>query len=171
MSLILRHDPAKAGLTLDENGWVSVDDLLQGLSRAGKSVTRAELDYVVETNDKKRFAYSEDGTKIRASQGHSVDVDLAIKPQAPPAILYHGTATRFLDSILSQGLTKQSRQHVHLSADLDTASKVGKRHGKLAILKVDAKGMTAQGENFYLSQNGVWLTEKVPAGFLSLSEE
>ncbi|WP_309399665.1 RNA 2'-phosphotransferase [Cerasicoccus maritimus] len=170
LSLILRHDPGKIGLTLDAQGWTDVDVLLELLSQHGKHISRERLQAIVENNDKQRFALSEDGLRIRANQGHSIDVDLALVPSAPPDVLYHGTATRFEASIREQGLVKQSRQHVHLSADVDTATKVGVRHGKPYILRVDTVAMARDGHLFYLSKNDVWLTDSVPARYLEFPD-
>ncbi len=167
LSLILRHDPGSIGVVLDDEGWVAIDTLLERMAAQGRPVTRAQMDEVVRTNDKQRFAYNEAGTHVRASQGHSIKIDLELQPVEPPAVLYHGTATRFLPSIMQEGLTSQSRQHVHLSPDTQTAAKVGVRHGKLAILEVDSEGMAAAGHRFYRSANGVWLTDSVPVAFLS----
>ena len=166
LSLVLRHEPEKAGLTLDPNGWVGVDEMLAGAARAGVRISPEVLRTVVETNDKKRFAFSEDGLRIRASQGHSVEVDLDLAPVVPPEVLYHGTATRFLDSIRAQGLLRQERRHVHLSGDEATAVKVGSRHGKPVVLRVRAGAMHSDGHLFFLSANGVWLTETVPPAYL-----
>lgn len=168
LSLILRHEPGKIGLTLDEAGWADVDELLAKLSKHGKAISRQQLEQVVAENDKQRFRFNEDGTRIRANQGHSIAVDLALTPQVPPDILYHGTATRFLDAIRREGLTRQSRQQVHLTADQATARKVGQRHGKAVILTVDAAAMAHAGHLFYQSDNGVWLTDHVPVAYLTL---
>jgi len=170
LSLVLRHKPEKAGLTLDDSGWCSVDDLLQGCAAGGYRISREELDAVVSENDKKRFQFSDDGKRIRASQGHSIEVDLQYAPKQPPAILYHGTATRFVDSIKKLGLIKGSRQQVHLSADLDTAFKVGKRHGKPVVIKIDAGEMHQSGIPFYLTPNGVWLVDAVPPQYLHFDD-
>ncbi len=167
LSLILRHQPERIGIDLDKNGWVEIDTLLTALSKSQHSLTRTELESLVESNDKKRFTI--DGNRIRANQGHSLSVELDLKPQQPPAILFHGTATKYLDSILKQGLLKRKRQHVHLSSELITAEKVGKRHGKLVILNVDASKMANDSIPFYLSANGVWLVDHVPAHYLSLA--
>ena len=167
MSLVLRHDPARFGVELDSGGWTRVDHLLAAASRAGVPLDAATLRLVVAENDKKRFALSDDGVLIRASQGHSVAVDLALQPVEPPAVLFHGTATRFLDSIRREGLVPGSRQHVHLSADEATATTVGARHGHPPVLRVDAARMQAAGHRFFLSANGVWLTEAVPAEYLT----
>jgi putative RNA 2'-phosphotransferase len=166
LSLVLRHQPHTAGITLDEAGWTSVDELLIGLAHAGKPVTRAELDHVVITNAKKRFEFNTDDTMIRASQGHSVEVDLHYKPQIPPTELYHGTASRFLDGIRSQGLLKQERHHVHLSAEKATALNVGSRHGTPVLLTIQAERMHHAKIPFFLSTNGVWLAKSVPAEFI-----
>ncbi|MDD5393649.1 MAG: RNA 2'-phosphotransferase [Thiothrix sp.] len=167
LSLILRHEPDKIGLTLDEAGWASVPELLAQLAAHGRGMSMEELEHVVTTNDKQRFSFNEDKIRIRANQGHSLKtLDLGLQPIEPPEILYHGTAERFLDSILQTGLEKRSRQHVHLSADEETAYKVGIRHGKPIILKVAAGQMQRDGFNFYRSDNGVWLTDHVPTLYL-----
>ena len=170
LSLILRHKPEKAGLSLDDSGWCSVDELLRGCAAGGYRISREELDIVVAENDKKRFEFSDDGARIRASQGHSIEVDLKYMPKQPPAELYHGTAIRFLDSIKKLGLIKGSRQQVHLSSDLETAFKVGARHGKPLVIRVDAKGMHTSGIPFYLTPNGVWLVDAVPPEYLSFDD-
>lgn len=166
LSLILRHEPGKIGLALGEGGWVDVEELLAKLAAAGKRIDRARLEHLVATSDKKRFTLSEDGSRIRAAQGHSVEVDLALSPAIPPETLYHGTADRFLISIRATGLTKQSRQHVHLSADAETATRVGQRHGRVAVLTVSSGEMHRAGHAFWRADNGVWLTEAVPPHFL-----
>lgn len=166
LSLVLRHQPKVIGIELDENGWTNVQQLIQKMNNYGKTINLKTLKEVVENNDKKRFAFDERGTRIRANQGHSIQIDLGYTAQEPPEILYHGTATRFLTSIYQTGLQKRNRHHVHLSADLDTASKVGKRHGKLVILEVIAKQMRQAGHEFFISENGVWLTDHVPVQYL-----
>lgn len=170
LSLVLRHQPDAIGLTLDENGWADVEELIRLANQSGRCLTRPLVDVAVADSDKKRFALSEDGRRIRASQGHSIDVDLALSPADPPHRLYHGTATRFLDSIRASGLHSASRQHVHLSADIPTATKVGQRHGKPVVLVVRAGEMAAAGHTFYLSVNGVWLTDRVPVEFLEFPD-
>ena len=165
-SLILRHQPETIGISLDENGWVDVDELLSKAAQHGKSISRSLLERVVRENDKQRFALSEDGLRIRANQGHSVQVDLELKPQTPPAELFHGTVPRFLDSIREQGLVAGARQHVHLSVDRETATKVGTRRGKPVILVIDAQQMHEDGHKFYLSENKVWLADEVPANYI-----
>jgi putative RNA 2'-phosphotransferase len=168
LSLVLRHKPEEIGLTLDEGGWALVDELLTKAARAGRSISRQQLEAVVAQNNKQRFRFSDDGARIRANQGHSIAVELGLEPQAPPAILYHGTATRFLDSIRQQGLIKGKRQHVHLSADVATAQLVGQRHGSPIVLTVDAAAMATAGYPFYRAENGVWLTDQVPVTFLAI---
>lgn len=167
LSLVLRHKPEVIGLTLDGNGWANVDELIRLANDHGTRLTRPLLERVVAENDKKRFSLSEDGQQIRASQGHSIDVDLALPPAVPPDLLYHGTAVRFVDSIRATGLHSGSRQHVHLSLDVTTATKVGQRHGKPIVLTVRAGEMAAAGHTFFLSANGVWLTDHVPLQFIS----
>ncbi|RFZ85750.1 RNA 2'-phosphotransferase [Mucilaginibacter terrenus] len=168
LSLVLRHNPKLIVIQLDAAGWVRVDELLEKMAAHGKPLTRAVLDHVVATNTKKRFAFDEHGEKVRASQGHSVEVELGLQPQTPPATLYHGTGSQSVESILATGLEKRNRQRVHLSADTETATKVGQRHGKPVIFEVAALDMYAQGHKFYLSENGVWLTDVVPPVFLKL---
>ncbi len=164
LSLVLRHQPEAIGLSLDHAGWASIDQLV------AKSDGRLSIDVILEAvaqNDKKRFAISDDGRFIRANQGHSVNVDLGFEPVEPPTVLFHGTADRFLESILEQGLTAQSRQHVHLSPGRKTAVSVGQRHGRPVVLTVASGDMQAAGYAFYLSRNGVWLTDAVPPEYLS----
>ena len=161
LSLILRHRPELAGLKLGPGGWVEIDDVLAGVFAMNKRMTRDQLIEVVETNDKRRFTLSEDGKKIRAAQGHTVDVDLGLTPIEPPRVLYHGTATRFQNAIEREGLKPMKRDHVHLSADLDTAVKVGRRHGKVVILEVRSGAMHRDGQEFFQADNGVWLTGPV----------
>lgn len=170
LSYVLRHQPASIGLTLDDQGWVSVTELLRQANAHGKQFTHADLLQVVAENDKQRFRLSDDGLMIRASQGHSLKVDLALTAQQPPEVLYHGTATRFLNAILVEGLKAKSRQQVHLSADKKTAFKVAMRHGKPVILQVATMAMHAQGFKFFLSDNGVWLIDYVPVEFLSVED-
>jgi putative RNA 2'-phosphotransferase len=171
LSLILRHNPAKASLTLDESGWVSIEELLGGLNGIKQPMSRELLEEIVQNNDKKRFTISEDGLRIRAAQGHSVKVNLDLESVVPPNELYHGTATRFLDEILSKGLKPMSRRHVHLSADVLTATKVGQRHGKVVILKIDALGLHASGQKFYQADNGVWLSGPIAPEWFELNNK
>jgi putative RNA 2'-phosphotransferase len=166
LSLVLRHKPEEIGLTLDSQGWADVGDLIERANRRGVPLTRELVEQVVATNDKKRFALSADGAKVRASQGHSVEVDLGLEPRQPPEVLFHGTATRFLPGITAKGLLPSGRQHVHLSPDEATAVTVGRRHGKPVVLRVRCGEMHRAGFLFYLSDNGVWLTERVPVAFL-----
>lgn len=162
LSFVLRHRPDTIGLTLGEGGWVEVDTLLARLTASGLPVARDALERVVRNSDKQRFALSADGVRIRANQGHSVGIDLQLSPSTPPARLYHGTARRFLDAILREGLRAGQRHHVHLSTDRDTAIRVGARHGAPVVLTVDAAAMHASGHVFFVSENGVWLTAHVP---------
>lgn len=166
LSLVLRHEPTKIGITLDSAGWVGVDELIAACNKHGKRITTEQLDFVVENNDKKRFAFNEDKTRIRANQGHSVEVELEYQPTTPPPILYHGTASRFLNSINEQGLVKGNRHHVHLSENIKTARAVGERHGKAVILVVHSEQMQQDGYQFFLSANGVWLTDHVPMKYI-----
>ncbi|MCE5279455.1 MAG: RNA 2'-phosphotransferase [Planctomycetaceae bacterium] len=166
LSLVLRHQPQAAGLTLDHAGWVDVAALLEGCRLAGRAITPEQLAEVVATNDKKRFEFSSDGLRIRASQGHSVEVELGYSPADPPETLYHGTAERNLSAIRVEGLRKGQRHHVHLSADERTAASVGQRYGKPVVLAVQAGRMHADGHAFFISTNGVWLTGHVPPQYL-----
>lgn len=167
LSLILRHEPQKIGLVLDSNGWANVAELIEKANSNGMPIHFGLLDDIVKTNPKKRFAFNDDRTKVRASQGHSIPIDLAYEPQSPPAVLYHGTALQHLDSILENGLQKQSRHHVHLSDNRDTARAVGQRHGKPVVLRVSAATMQSQGFLFFRSENDVWLTDEVPPQFIA----
>lgn len=167
LSLVLRHQPETIGITLDDAGWTDVDALLNALQQHGREVSREELEYVVATNSKKRFAFDEYGGRIRAQQGHSIQtVDLNYEPAEPPPVLFHGTTVKVIDSILCEGLRPMKRQHVHLSADVETAISVGQRHGKPIVLEVDAAAMYSAGKVFYLTPNGVWLTHNVAATYL-----
>jgi len=166
MSRVLRHKPMDIGLTLDENGWACTKALLEGMNKTGIRIDLDGLKRVVSTNDKQRFKFNEDYSKIRASQGHSVKVDLGLTPAQPPDTLYHGTATQFVDSIKKEGLISKKRQHVHLSKDVETAENVGGRHGEAVVLTIDAMQMYADGYDFFMSDNGVWLTEAVPARYV-----
>ncbi len=163
----LRHAPHEFGLTLQPGGWVPVDDLLTAAREHGFPISYDDLVGCVETNDKQRFAFDVSGKLIRANQGHSVDVDLQLEEREPPETLYHGTVERFLPSILKDGLVRGKRHHVHLSKDVETATKVGARRGKPVILTVDAGRMHRDGQRFFLSANGVWLTDAVPPGYLA----
>jgi putative RNA 2'-phosphotransferase len=169
LSFVLRHGPDSIGLRLDAHGWVDVGDLIRKAKGAGRSITREDLARVVENNDKKRFSLSPDGRRIRADQGHSVVVNLNLSPREPPPALYHGTATTSVDPIMATGLKPQGRRHVHLSIDEETALRVGSRHGGPCVLVVDTAAMRAAGHEFYLADNGVWLTDLVPAKFLTVT--
>ena len=162
LSLVLRHRPQAVGLELDDQGWASVDELIAAAEKQGTKLSSELIEEVVATNDKKRFSLAEDGSRIRANQGHSIKVDLGLEPVPPPEFLYHGTATRFMTSIRAQGLKPSGRHHVHLSPDHETAVKVGSRHGVPVVLRVEAGRMHAEGTVFYCSANGVWLTDRVP---------
>jgi putative RNA 2'-phosphotransferase len=167
LSRALRHRPDTLNLTLDAAGWVGVDAVLEGFAARGLELTRAELDEIVQTSDKQRFASSEDGRSIRANQGHSVDVELGHPVAEPPPELFHGTVARFVESIRANGLERGSRHHVHLSENIDTATRVGARRGKAVILRIDAGRMARAGFVFHRTPNGVWLTEHVPAEFIA----
>ncbi|MED5612967.1 RNA 2'-phosphotransferase [Janthinobacterium sp. P210005] len=168
LSLILRHAPEKIGLALDTNGWADIGQLLAQSARHGRRLSREQLDDVVARDSKTRYAISADGLRIRANQGHSLAaVDIGLPPATPPAMLYHGTASRFVEAIRAGGLLPGSRNHVHLSSSRETAVAVGARHGKPVVLTVDAAAMQAQGHVFYVSDNGVWLTDAVPVAFIT----
>ncbi|MBD8083028.1 RNA 2'-phosphotransferase [Chryseobacterium caseinilyticum] len=167
LSYVLRHHPELIGLHLDENGWANVEEFIVKSTNGSHGFTFEELSDIVETNDKKRFVFNEDHTRIRANQGHSVGIDLNLKPQLPAEFLYHGTAQSNVNSILENGIEKRSRQHVHLSLDRETATKVGMRHGKPVILTIKTKEMSEDGIPFYLSENGVWLTDFVDVKYIS----
>lgn len=166
LSYVLRHRPGHLRLTLDEHGYVGVDELLSALNAQAHAVSRQQLERVVETSEKQRFGFDSGGTRLRAHQGHSIAVDLSLSPEEPPSRLYHGTVERFLERILDQGLLPKARQHVHLSADLATATNVGSRRGTPILLEVAAAAMHRDGHLFYRSENGVWLTERVPQAYL-----
>jgi putative RNA 2'-phosphotransferase len=166
LSRHLRHQPERLGITLGDGGWVAVDDLLRACAAQSFALSREELDEVVARNDKQRFAFDASGTRIRASQGHSVAVDLGLERSAPPAVLFHGTAEHVVDAILREGLRPMRRHHVHLSTDVETATRVGGRHGRAVVLEVDAGRMAADGHAFSVSDNGVWLTDAVDPRYL-----
>ncbi|UZI30059.1 RNA 2'-phosphotransferase [Streptomyces sp. VB1] len=182
LSTHLRHQPERIGLTLDENGWVAVEELLSAAARHGFTLSRAELDHVVAANDKRRFTVERgarssvgsgvqggiEGDRIRADQGHTVAVDLDLPSAEPPAYLYHGTVARVMDAIRTEGLRPMARHHVHLSPDRETATRVGARRGRPLVLTVDAGAMHRAGHVFRVSANGVWLADAVPPRFLRL---
>lgn len=163
----LRHKPESFGLKLESGGWVAVTALLEAFERKGYRLSQTELEEVVRRNDKQRFAFDESGRRIRASQGHSVDIDLGLEALEPPELLFHGTTTAALERVLETGLQRMSRHHVHLSIDEETAQRVGSRHGQAVILRVAARAMHEAGHAFYRSDNGVWLTDSVLPAFLS----
>lgn len=166
LARVLRHEPELIGIPLDRHGWVQVDELLHKLKTVGRDLTRVQLLEIVELNDKRRFTLSSDGRRIRAAQGHSVEVDLELPSIIPPDTLYHGTASQSLDAIFETGLNPGRRRQVHLSPDPETATRVGQRHGKPTVLRIDAATMHAAGHAFYRADNGVWLTDSVPAAYL-----
>ena len=169
LSLVLRHKPEEIGLKLDSAGWVEIDHLLRALKRSGRRLSREALERIVAENDKRRFTISQDGCRIRAAQGHSVDVDLKLPASPPPVVLYHGTARDNLDEIFRTGIVPRSRRQVHLSPDAATALAVGKRHGKPVVLQVAASLMAPEGHTFHLADNGVWLTDEVPPEFIGFA--
>lgn len=167
LSYVLRHEPHSIGIQLDSNGWANIDELIQGAKKNGRILDRDSIQEVVESNEKKRFSISDDGQRIRAVQGHSIStVSLQHVEKEPPKFLYHGTATRFMNSINEKGLIPGSRHHVHLSQDEQTAIEVGKRYGKPVALKIEALRMHQQGFKFFQADNGVWLADYIPMNFI-----
>ena len=171
LSYVLRHNPGSIGIELDSKGWVEIDTLLVHANRNGTRITRNDLIRIVFESDKQRFAVSEDSQRIRANQGHSVKVDLDLNSVPAPEMLYHGTVERFLESIRVHGLLKGERHHVHLSADEQTASAVGARRGKPVLLRIASRELGQHGHLFYLTKNGVWLTDHVPPQYIVFPEE
>lgn len=171
LSLLLRHKPEEIGLSLDNQGYLQVDELIDGINKTGRVIDKEILDELIMTDNKQRYSYSEDRAKIRANQGHSIKVDLNLVETKPPKTLYHGTVDKFLSNIKKQGLLKMNREYVHLSAELDTANDVGSRRGKSVILVINAEKMVKDGYKFYLSKNNVWLIESVPAQYISIKHE
>lgn len=169
LARVLRHEPEAAGIVLGPGGWVLVDDLLRGMKRSGHGLSWDDLRQIVAENDKQRFTLSDDGCRIRAAQGHSVAVDLALPVAVPPAELFHGTAATSLDAIFAEGLKPGRRQHVHLSVDVATAIRVGQRHGRPVVLRINAAGMHAVAHTFWQADNGVWLTDAVPRAFIGFA--
>ena len=167
LSLILRHRPEAAGISLDVHGWADVDELIAGIQK-GKypDFSREILDEIVRTDNKQRYSYDDSRQRIRANQGHSIPVDVELKQTVPPEILWHGTGEKYTESIDRTGLIPKSRLYVHLSADTQTAAAVGKRHGTPVIYQVDSGRMSRDGYPFFLSENGVWLTKAVPPEYL-----
>lgn len=166
LSYVLRHHPEVIQIQTDQNGWTGVGELLENLNNAGYQVNFEILEYLVDSNEKKRFSFNENKTLIRASQGHSISVDLGYNTKEPPGLLYHGTAIKNLEAIKLKGLLRMERQHVHLSTNMETARQVGQRYGQAVILEIDSGKMFEKGFEFYLSDNGVWLTESVPPEFI-----
>ena len=171
LSLVLRHQPETIGIQLDQSGWIDITELIEKANNYGIKFDREILNHIVATNSKKRFAFNDTLDKIRASQGHSIEIELGYTNQKPPEILFHGTGEKFVQSILETGLEKRSRQHVHLSSDLNTAIKVGQRHGKPFVFKVLAEQMYSDNFQFFISANGVWLTDNVPTKYLKRNDE
>lgn len=165
LSLILRHKPESIGISLDEHGWANVDELLEGMNKQ-YFIDMGMLEEIVATDNKQRYSFNEDKTLIRANQGHSIPVDVELEKKEPPEYLWHGTGEKYVDSIKEQGLLPKSRLYVHLSADYDTAVKVGQRHGKPVVFKILSGRMATEGYEFYRSVNGVWLTKAVPVEYL-----
>ncbi|WP_053957478.1 RNA 2'-phosphotransferase [Inediibacterium massiliense] len=168
ISLILRHKPEIIGVKLDNHGWCDVDDLLFRMNKNGKIINRSQLDEIVKMDDKDRYTYNDDGTKIRANQGHSIDVDIELEKEIPPQYLYHGTIQKYVLPILKEGIKKGQRQYVHLSTNIEIAKIVGKRRGIPVILKIEAGKMYLDGYQFYLSKNKVWLCDYVPNKYISV---
>lgn len=166
LSLILRHKPETIGIKLDEHGWADVSELISGISKT-RPFDMKMLEEIVRTDNKRRYSFNENKTLIRANQGHSIPVDVELEKKTPPEFLYHGTGEKFVSSIDKEGLLSKSRLYVHLSKDTETAVKVGSRHGKPVVYRVEAGKMADDGYEFFLSVNGVWLTKAVPAEYLS----
>jgi len=167
LSYILRHNPSDIGLELDQSGWADMSELISKANDKGKALSEELIQVVVETCDKQRFTISSCGQLIRANQGHSIKIDLGLPPKTPPALLYHGTAEKFINAIEKEGLKKRQRHHVHLTENIKTAQSVGSRYGKLILLCIDTQAMTKAGIQFFQSANGVWLTDAVPPQYLS----
>lgn len=165
ISMILRHRPEVIGITLDEHGWANVDELIEGINKT-EAFSKATLEKIVKTDEKQRYSFSPDKTLIRANQGHSFPVDVELEKKEPPAVLYHGTGIKSVESIKEKGLLPMERLYVHLSTDVETATKVGKRHGSPCIFRINAAQMSKDGYDFFQSVNGVWLTKEVPPQYL-----
>lgn len=166
LSLVLRHKPEKIGIQLDRRGWDKVPEILMGVN-----LTMEDLEHIVETDEKQRYSFNDDKTLIRANQGHSIPIDLELEAVEPPEILYHGTIGQFLDSIKKEGLQRRSRQFVHLSKDVETALAVGRRRGKPVVLQIASGRMFEDGYEFFLSENGVWLTKEAPSSYIKFPGE
>lgn len=171
MSYALRHHPEELGIKLDENGWVSLKTFTQALQSRDRTISVDEVRNVVESCEKQRFSIDEAQQKIRANQGHSIQVDLQLEAKQPPNILYHGTVDRFLDSIFRDGLLPQLRHHVHLTESLNTAKSVGARRGRAVILEIETRELVSNGAQFYLSENQVWLIDHVPSQYIKLKQQ
>lgn len=165
ISMILRHKPGVIGITLDEHGWANVSELVEGVNKV-HPLDMETLEEIVRTNEKQRFSFNEDKTKIRANQGHTIPVDVELDEKEPPEVLYHGTGEKYVESIDCTGLVPRQRLYVHLSTDKEMAAKVGQRHGKPVVYRVNSGQMAKEGFIFYLSVNGVWLTKAVPVQYL-----
>ena len=170
LSLVLRHNPGAAGISLDEHGWADTAELLSGVRGTGRQIDMETLERIVRENNKQRYSFNEDHTRIRANQGHSLQVDVELRQVKPPRHLYHGTAARFLPAIQAEGIKKMGRQQVHLSDDYQTAAAVGRRHGVPVVLRIDAEAMARNGVMFYRSENGVWLCEYVPREYFCVAD-
>ena len=170
ISMILRHKPGVIGITLDEHGWADVSELIEGVNKV-HPLDMETLEEIVRTNEKQRFSFNEDKTKIRANQGHTIPVDVELEEKEPPEFLYHGTADKYVESIDCTGLEPRQRLYVHLSTDKEMAAKVGQRHGKPVVYRVNSGQMAKDGYRFYLSVNGVWLTKAVPVKYLEKYNE
>lgn len=170
LSLILRHKPETISLELDKNGWADVSELIEKMNLNGRKIDKNILEHIVDTDEKNRYSFNDDKTKIRANQGHSIDVDVELETAVPPEILYHGTASHFCINIMKTGIQRRSRNYVHLSLDAESAAKVGARHGKSVVLEILAAQMHNDKYVFYLSKNNVWLTETVPPEYIKFDE-
>ena len=171
LSLILRHKPEMIGITLDEHGWADVQELIEGVDRfPGQSLDMETLEEIVRTDAKQRYSFNEDHSLIRANQGHSIPVDVELEKRTPPDILWHGTGEKYVASIKERGLIPKTRLYVHLSSDMETAKKVGSRHGKQVVFRVDCREMEQDGYEFFLSANNVWLTKEIPAAYLTIEQ-
>ncbi|HBF5804606.1 TPA: RNA 2'-phosphotransferase [Clostridioides difficile] len=170
ISLILRHKPETIGIKLDDCGYADVNELIEKINNTGRNINIEILEQIVKEDNKQRYSFNDDRSKIRANQGHSINVNVELRELEPPKYLYHGTATRFLDNIKNEGIIKQSRLYVHLSRDIDIAVKVGKRHGTPVILKINTGKMYENGYKFYLSENNVWLCEYIPFKYVEIFE-
>jgi len=171
LSLVLRHKPEKIGISLDAKGWADVNELIAKMSSFGKHIDFETLEHVVEIDNKQRYSFNTDKSKIRANQGHSIEIELGYIPEPPPKILYHGTGNKYVNSIYKTGIQKRNRHHVHLSMDIETAIDVGQRHGMPYVFEVLAEEMVKDGFTFYKSENGVWLTDHVPVKYLRKCEQ